>query len=265
MLRLRAACAALGNKMELALIDVKNSWLTDTFIAHRGLFDNRDVPENSVAAFTVAAKRGFAIETDVQLTADGQPVVFHDVTAERMTGQHLKIADCTLDELRKLRLLDTDEKIPTFDEFLQAADGANIVVEIKAHVRIGETERCVADALEKYSGHCCVQSFDPFVVRWFRKNAPDILRGQLACDLRGQGLSHLKANILRKLLLCRWNGSQFISYDVNGIRDKAVQKYRSKMPLLCWTIKNNDQYESMRDSFDNMIFDSFVPDDCKNG
>ena len=106
-------------------------WLTDTYVAHRGLFDNENgIPENSLPAFERAAKNGFGIETDVQMSADGVLMVFHDDGLKRMTGAEGNLIDYTYDELRKLRLAGTDCVIPTFEEFLSAADGVNLVVEI---------------------------------------------------------------------------------------------------------------------------------------
>ena len=167
-------------------------WLTDIYIAHRGLFDNNsDVPENSVPAFELAVKNNFGIETDVQMTKDGVLVVFHDDTLKRMTGKDGKLADFTFDELRKLRLLNTDCVIPTFDEFLQAANGVNLVVDLK---------------------------------------------------------------------LRRWNGSQFIAYDAATIAtNKAVAKYRKRIPIMCWTIRSQQALDELSPYFDNIIFDSFVP------
>lgn len=236
-------------------------WLTDVYVAHRGLFDNDNgIPENSLPAFEKAAKNNFAIEMDVQATLDGKLVVFHDDTLKRMTGAEGKLSDYTFEELRKLRLLGTDCQIPTFEEFLKAANGVNLVVEIKTHANIGETEQKVYEALKEYKGHYCIESFNPFIVRWFKKHAPEVIRGQLSCSYEGTGFSKFKRWLLRDLKLCKWNGSQFIAYDALTIRNnKAVKRFGKKIPLICWTVKSQQQYDELHDCFDNMIFDSFVP------
>ncbi len=235
------------------------SWLTDTYVAHRGLFDNAALPENSLPAFERAAREGYAIETDVQMTADGVLVVFHDDTLLRMTGAEGKVSDRTLEQLRQLRLLDTDCVIPTFEEFLTAADGVNIVVEIKPHERVGEVEAKTYERLRTYKGHYCVESFDPRVIRWFRVHAPEVIRGQLSCSF--EGMPPLKKRLLRDLKLCRWNGSQFIAYDASIIRtNKAVRRWAKRVPILCWTIRSQEQLDALEDCFDNIIFDSFLPE-----
>lgn len=237
-------------------------WLTDTYVAHRGLFDNEGgVPENSLPAFMQAAEGGFTIETDVQMSKDGVLVVFHDDNLKRMTGADVNLIDLTFDELRKLRLLNTDCQIPTFAEFLQAANGANLLVEIKTHEHIGEMEQKIYEALQNYEGHYCVQSFNPFIIRWFRKNAPEVVRGTLSCSFEMAPWSRHKKHLLADLKLCRWNGSQFISYDAETIENnKAVKRFGKKIPILCWTIKSQRQYEALRHCFDNMIFDGFIPE-----
>ena len=140
-------------------------WLTDTYVAHRGLFDNDNgIPENSLPAFVRAYEHGFGIEPDVQMSKDGALVVFHDDDLKRMTGIDGKLVDYTLEELRSFRLIGTDCVIPTFEEFLAAANGVNLVVEIKTHDNIGEVEQKTYDMLKTYKGRYCVESFNPFII-----------------------------------------------------------------------------------------------------
>lgn len=236
-------------------------WLTDTYVAHRGLFDNAEIPENSIPAFVKASQNGFGIETDVQASKDGVLVVFHDDTVDRMTGKHGKVCDFEFDELRQMRLLDTDCQIPTFDEFLEAANGADLVVEIKTHKNIGKLEREVYEKLKNYKGNYCVESFNPFVIRWFKSNAPEVVRGQLSCSYKGAKLGKFKEYLLRNLKFSKWNGSQFIAYGADTVKNcKAVKKYAKKIPILCWTVKSQEQLDELRPYCDNVIFDSFLPE-----
>ncbi len=235
-------------------------WLTDIFVAHRGYFDNIQIPENSIPAFERARENNFGIETDVQMSKDGVLMVFHDDTLKRMTGAEGLLSDFTFEQLRKLRLLDTDYVIPTFEEFLHSAGGVNLVVEIKTHKNIGEVEQKVVDALKNYTGNYCIESFDPFIVRWFRVNAPQIIRGQLSTDYKGSNMAGWKKWLLRNLAFCKWNGSQFIAYDATHLKqNKKVKKFGKKIPIICWTIRDQEQYDSLKDHFDNIIFDSFAP------
>ena len=198
------------------MIRQEYKWLTDVYVAHRGLFDNGNgIPENSIPAFEKAAENGFGIETDVQMSKDGVLVVFHDDTLKRMTDAEGKrseerrvgkecLTDYTFDELRKMRLANTDCVIPTFQEFLQAANGVNLVVEIKTHDDIGEVERKTYEALKGYKGNYCVESFNPFIIRWFKKNAPSVIRGTLSCDYANAPWSRFKKNLLAKHKQFKW-------------------------------------------------------------
>lgn len=243
------------------MINEKYKWLTDVYVAHRGLFDNVTVPENSIPAFEKASENGFAIEMDVQQSKDGVLMVFHDDTLKRMTGKDGLLVDYTFDELRQMRLIDTDCKIPTFEEFLQAANGVNLIVEIKTHKNIGPLEQKVVDALANYKGNYCIESFNPYIIRWMKVHAPHIIRGQLSCDHKNSNLSAFAKWLLRNLKLCNWNGSQFIAYDAATIAtSKAVKKFAKKIPIICWTVKSQQQHDELCAHFDNMIFDSFVPE-----
>ena len=92
--------------------------LDGLMIAHRGIFDNKQIPENSLLSFSKAIQLNYPIELDVQLTKDKQLVVFHDLSLERMCGTEKFISDLTLQELRNYSLLSTDEKIPSLQEVL---------------------------------------------------------------------------------------------------------------------------------------------------
>ncbi|MCM1043658.1 MAG: hypothetical protein NC350_05620 [Corallococcus sp.] len=238
-----------------------NTWLTDKYIAHRGLFDNITIPENSLSAFNNAVQNNFAIETDVQMTSDGYLVVFHDDTLMRMTGEEGLLCEKTYEQLTHLRLLNTDCRIPTFDEFLKEVNGkVELVIEIKTHKNIGVVEQKIVDRLKTYNGQYCIESFNPFIVRWFKKHAPHIVRGQLSCDYKDAPMPKWQCRMLKNLRFSKWNGSQFIAYNAASIEtNKFVAKFRKRIPVLCWTIKSQQQHNTLRTHYDNIIFDSFVP------
>ena len=74
------------------------------FTAHRGIYDNKEVPENSMKAFEQAMLKGYAIELDIQMTKDGYLVVFHDSTLKRVCGIKDEITALTLNEVKQARL-----------------------------------------------------------------------------------------------------------------------------------------------------------------
>ena len=160
--------------------------LFGVYYAHRGLFDNRSAaPENSLAAFRLAVESGYGIELDVQLSKDDIPVVFHDATLKRMCGVDGHVWDYTLAELQQMKLASSDETIPTFADVLDTIAGkVPLIVEYKldrVQTKVCELGNELLNAyVEKYHGVYCIGSFHPLALIWYRKNRPDIIRGQLS-------------------------------------------------------------------------------------
>ena len=195
--------------------------------AHRGLHSrDRSVPENSLAAFTLATRAGYGVELDVQLSRDGQVVVFHDVTLKRVCGVDKRVEELSFEELRALRLCGTEQRIPLLTEALRAIRGAGpVIVELKNGTRNLELCEKTCAILEQYRGDVCVESFNPFIVTWFRFHARDLLRGQLASpmsDFRKDGMGRTMAFLLSHNLFNGLARPQFIAYKI-GYRPPAVR------------------------------------------
>ena len=230
--------------------------------AHRGLW-NADLPENSMAAFRNAVANGFGMEMDVHLTKDDQLVIFHDDNLKRMCSVDKLLCDCTLAELRQYRLKGTEERIPTFDEFLTMIDGrVPLIIEIKPDKRIGELCQHVHARLQKYQGPYCIESFHPLAVQWFRKNAPQIIRGQLANGLYGTPaakrtwLGRFLASLIQNVL----GRPDFVAYDHSTDRNLAMILMRAIKPhLVCWTVRSQHDMDVLRHRYDLQIFEGFMP------
>lgn len=152
-------------------------FLTAAYIAHRGAY-TRQIPENSLAAFQNAIDRGVSIELDVVKTKDGYPIVFHDARLERLTNGQGKVGNANLAEIERLVLKNSSERIPTLAQTLTLVDGkAALLIEIKNNGLPGQLEQRVLKELQNYHGDVAVQSFNPLVVRWFRKRRLPITPG----------------------------------------------------------------------------------------
>ena len=138
--------------------------LFEPAVAHRGLWSPDGAPENSLAAFQAACAAGYGIELDVQITVDGEAVVFHDYRLERLTGAEGKLSDRTLAELRELRLSGTDETIPTLAEVLvEVGHRAMVQIELKTPFgEVGALEKRVSEVLLDHNGPTCVIGFNPY-------------------------------------------------------------------------------------------------------
>lgn len=223
--------------------------------AHRGLHGD-GAPENSLAAFRAAKAEGFGVELDVQLTADGKAVVFHDGTLLRMCGSEKEARALTAEQLSRFSLLDTDEHIPTLREALEALGGVPVICEIKAPTDPhGLSTLCtqVEKELRAYAGKYCVESFSPFAVRWFYKNAPDIVRGQLAESAPRPSLSRILAANLCFNFLSR---PDFVAYNCRDTRPPGFQAMRLfAIPLIAWTVKSEEELTKAEKIFDAFIFE----------
>ncbi len=245
---------------------------TDVFngvmFAHRGYFDNEtDAPENSLPSFEKAIEKGFGIELDVQLSSDGVAMVFHDADLMRMCGVEGKIWEYTAEELSKMKLLGTECTIPTLQEAMDLIDGRTpVLVEYKMD-RV-DTAVCVKgnEILQNYEGDYLIQAFDPRAVMWYKKNAPQVVRGQLCQeywkDAKYEGkalylaLTYLVSNVATR--------PDFISYKHTDKDNIALNICRLMgADTACWTLRNAEEYATVKGEFDMYIFDSFDISECE--
>ena len=149
-----------------------------TPIAHRGLHAAQDGrPENSLAAFARCCALGFPAELDVRLTRDGRVVVFHDRALKRLTGARGRVEDRDVGDLRRLRLLETSQRIPLLEEVLELVDGrVPLLLELKAGAPGTALEAAILEALRGYRGEVAIQSFALRTVRslkdWIATSPP---------------------------------------------------------------------------------------------
>ncbi len=224
--------------------------------AHRGLW-NEQFPENSLPAFDRAAQHGFGIELDVHLTADDQLCIIHDDDVTRMCGVPMRVHASTLSQLRELRLKGTSYGIPTLAEALETVTGrVPLIVELKSGPRNDALCRLVLELLERYQGAYCVESFDPRIVRWFRRNAPHILRGQLAeYPEQARGRAWLMGQLWQNAL----GRPDFIAWNVNARESLAFRCVRALFRpwLVGWTVRDEGALERLRGVYDWLIFERF--------
>ena len=241
-------------------------WFFDPPIAHRGLHAPGEAVENSLPAFEAAVVAGYGIELDVQPSADGEPMVFHDETLDRITDQSGPIAARTADELAVLSLRGGGgAKIPHLSDVLdRVACRAPLFIEIKSWRRgPGPVEARIARLLSDYGGPAAIQSFDPDIVRWFAETAPAIPRGQIAtAPFRRSGgdlpwLERWRRAELAYNLLTR---PDFVSYDVRALPNPVTRRVRRKgIPLLAWTVRDRGMEARARRYADNLVFEGFIP------
>lgn len=236
------------------------TWLVNKYIAHRGFHDNSH-PENSLSAFLNARDNGYAIELDIHALEDNTPVVFHDDTLKRLTGQDGYIKNIkNVEELKQFTLLNSTETIPTLEEVLKAIDGSTpILIEIKDYNLNGNLEKNIYDLLKTYEGEYAVMSFNPYSMRWFKEYAPEIPRGILSYSLKDQKMSFIKRFLLtRPKFIKKICAPQFVAYKWEEVPNRYVKKFKD-LPLLVWAVQNQADYMQVAEHCDNIIFENFKP------
>lgn len=247
--------------------------LADSFlkfaIAHRGYHDAAlGVIENSRAAFLAAIKAGYAIELDVQLSADGHAMVFHDYEMSRLTDEAGAIGARTRDELVKIILSGTTETIPTLPEILTLIAGrVPVVIETKDQdgamgPNVGPLEKSVADALVGYVGPCAVMSFNPHSVVALAELAPDVPRGIVSCHYGAahwQLLSDKVRHRLREIPDYDRANASFISHRHDDLENPRVVELRQAgAKIICWTIRSPEAEIEARKRADNVTFEGYA-------
>ena len=228
------------------------------FTAHRGIYDNKEVPENSMKAFEKAMLKGYAIELDIQMTKDGYLVVFHDSTLKRVCGVKDEITALTLNEVKQARLCGTDSKIPTFEDVLMLVSGrVPLMIEIKSTDAYEDLMPKLMALLERYEGEFIIESFDPRIVYWLKKNHPSVIRGQLSSKNIREVKNRIMKIILGQMMFNPFTKPHFISYLYTEVTPKFYKKQHKKgREVAVWTVKSKEEYEKIKDYIDICIFEN---------
>lgn len=217
--------------------------------AHRGLHGGR-VVENSRAAFQAAIEAGHGIELDVQASADGEAIVFHDYELDRLTDGTGKLDELSAEVLRAIPLKGESEGLPTLREILDLIGGrAPLLIEVKSPGRRVDTlSRAVRRALEGYEGPVSVMSFNPSVPRWFAANAANVLRGLVVTEEGRPERGRLK----RRLSLL-WSKADFLAYDIRDLPSAFAAA--SGLKVATWTVRSEAQRATAAAHADQIIYE----------
>lgn len=240
------------------------SWLTAGPIAHRGLHDwTQGVVENSLGAFQAAADGGYTIECDLQISRDGEAVLFHDDTLDRVMVETGEVKDFTLAELQCMTFRHSSERIPALHELLSLVAGrVPLVIELKPQWD-GETALAsrTIELLRDYRGQHCLMSFDPDVVAFVKSSSPSTTRGFITDGAFDQSYDQLAPSLRRELrtLSCLERVEpHFLSVDMDLLPWAPItQLRRMGMPVISWTIRSSEQAALARRYSDQITFEGF--------
>ena len=218
--------------------------------------------ENSPSAFAAAVEAGYGIELDVRLTRDRVPVVLHDASLERTTGEPGKVSELTYAELARRRLAGTDEAVPTLERVLDLVAGrVPVMVEIKSmQLAPGRISGLVADVLEGYGGAVCVASFNPRALGWFRRRRPEVPRVLTAGSLRDVAMPSLLRRRLSRMKNLALLQPAAVSYELDGLPSPVTDRWREDGGVLVtWTVCDDDGLHRAASLADNVIFERVRP------
>ncbi|HEY7229809.1 MAG TPA: glycerophosphodiester phosphodiesterase family protein [Pseudolabrys sp.] len=242
-------------------------WLTARPIAHRGLHDVQSgIIENTATAFTAAISHGYSIETDLQISADGEAMVHHDDALGRLTEGSGRLADLNAGQIKNIRFKATDDRILSLGELCDLVAGrTTLVVELKSHFN-GDPRLVTrtAEVLSSYSGPVAVMSFDPALLEFARHRHPALIRGIVA-------QRHYSDRDWKLPLSARWNMSWllhvprsrpvFIAYSVRDLpaAPPLLMHALLNLPLLAWTVRNDADRNRANRWADQVIFEDWRP------
>lgn len=243
-------------------------WLTARPIAHRGLHDaSAGVIENTATAFSAAIAGGYGIECDLQVSADGEAMVYHDHALGRLTEASGTLASLSAAAIRAARFKQTDDPVLSLNDLCELVSGrVPLLIEMKS--RFDGDLRLAARAaavLARYRGPAALMSFDPAPIASLRASAPAIVRGIVA-ERRYTHPDWAAASRLQKLWLAHLlhapsTRPHFVAYAVKDLPAPGpwVARNMFGLPLLTWTIRDDADREAAAHWADQMIFEGFRP------
>lgn len=242
------------------------AWLTARPIAHRGLHGlSPGVVENLPAAFTAAVEGNYAIECDIQISADGEAMVFHDVTLDRLTQGQGRVDTHTAAALKALAFKASAERMLTLPElFALVAGRVPLIVEIKSEFdgKLDLTRRAAAQAAA-YAGPVALMSFDPAPMAWLKQNASGLVRGIVAeshyAGPHWASLSPAQKRDLAELAHYPETDPHFLSWRVADLPSAATERYRGTLgrPVICWTVRTAEDREAANRHADQVTFEGY--------
>ncbi|MFP4238211.1 MAG: glycerophosphodiester phosphodiesterase family protein [Rhodosalinus sp.] len=237
-------------------------------VAHRALH-GPGRPENSRAAVRAAVRAGYGIEIDLQLSADGQAMVFHDYDLGRLTGERGAVGARSAHELSQIALSGGDgEGIPTLRDILAIVAGrVPLLVELKDQdgrmgPDVGALEEAAARALADYAGPVAVMSFNGHSVRRMGELAPHLPRGLTTSAYDATLWPHFPESLrahLREMPELARSGATFVSHQASDLgRPRIADLKAREMPVLCWTIRSEEDEHAARRLADNITFEGYA-------
>lgn len=239
------------------------TWIRNTLIAHRGFHSqDQSVPENSREAFRLAIEKGYGIEMDINVLGDGTVVVFHDPGLQRLCGVDKMLSDITFEEAKQLKILSSQETIPSLDEILHLVDGkVPLLIELKP---LGDNDllcRQFMEVMNHYQGVWAMHSFHPGTVYWFKKHHPEVIRGQVTEFFREDPkMKKITKWLMKTMALNVFTKPDFINYGIQDMPNKYLDRLMKKgMTIIAYAARSQQDFDMVKSHYHNAVFEFFEP------
>jgi glycerophosphoryl diester phosphodiesterase len=240
----------------------QTDWLVARPLAHRGLHDGQSIIENTLSAFAAAIAGEYGIECDLQITGDGEAMVYHDDALGRLTEGDARIDSMTAAQLKRVPFRASADRMITLGDLCDLTAGrSTLLIELKSHY---DNDRRLAArtaaVLSRYHGPVAVMSFDPAQMVAFRREAPGVRRGLVAEHRRRDSERSMAAAVREGAQWLRMR-PQFLAYAVRDLPTTvtAVARNVLRLPLLTWTVRTAAERQIAEQYADQIIFEGFRP------
>ena len=239
-----------------------------TPIAHRALHDaSKGVYENCRSAIIAAIEHGYAIEIDLQLSADGRAMVFHDDTLDRLTDKHGDVSDYTAAELTQIKVGSGQDVIEPLEDVLRLVDGrVPLLIELKDQSRQlsqtdGRLEQATIDALSLYEGAVAVMSFNPHMIATMAKLSSDLPLGLTTGSFMDPswGIDAERIAHLSQITDFDPKRYTFVSHFALELASPCIQTLKEQgVAIFTWTIRSPEAEAVARQTVDNITFEGYL-------
>ncbi len=229
-------------------------------IVNKGIFDNKTIPENSLASFEQAIQNNCALSFSVHVISDGTVVVFSDSQLSRLTQKDGYVKNLTYKDLENYHLLNTQYTIPTLEQVLNFVNNRTpLLIEIvSTNKNVGIDEARILNILNNYTGKFAIHSRNPFTVEWFKTNAPQICRGFINTKWKDMKKDYNSAYCEEKLPCSKKEIKkacpQFTCFSADNL-SKIKTFFYKNIPILAMSVSNMWQYKRAARNADNMIME----------
>lgn len=218
---------------------------------HRGLFNNKDIVENTIPAFKAAVKKNLNIELDITMTKDGEIVVFHDRSLKRLTNKQGLIKNLNYKDIKNIKLLNTNDTIPTLEEVLKLVkDKVIILIEIKEVKSYSKILKKLNRILLEYNGRIILQTFDPLLVSIINKTSLKRYDTGLLVSDKYDGIKNKLYNFYIYNYCIKKRYIDFLAIP-KSLVFKTIKKTTKE--IFIWTIKTKEEFNKYKKYSKNLI------------